>query len=437
MKFRRALLLACGLALLIAMGAIAGLGDLGRKTDVMLAWWGVAYAAYAAATIAVLRSRSSGSLAIVIGFGLLARLLLLPTAPTLSEDVYRYLWDGRLVAHGVNPFPHAPSDPALAAYRNHLTAKLNHKDVPTIYPPAAQILFAAAASVSETPAAWKLLLLLLEALLALSLLRILRARGLPEERLLLYYWNPLVLVESFGSGHVDLAAAAFLVLVLALQGEGKRVRAGAAFALATLTKLVPAVMVPYWARRRAWVLLASAALASLLLVAPFLPAGSSLATGLEIYARHWEFNGAAYRLLRHVLSDDRTIRRVLAATLALATIAVAGRARSATAAALGSLVALLLLNPTLYPWYLVPVVALLPLHPDPGLILFSGAVALSYLPLPAYRATGVWTLPSWILVVEYGALLGAWTLSLAARLRVHQREHADVQEADQVEEEER
>ena len=50
---------------------------------------------------------------VILAAGLLARVVLIPTAPTLSEDVYRYLWDGTLVAHGVNPYPHAPADPAL------------------------------------------------------------------------------------------------------------------------------------------------------------------------------------------------------------------------------------------------------------------------------------------------------------------------------------
>src|SRR5205823_7439014 len=172
--------------------------------------------------------------------------------PTLSEDLYRYLWDGRLTAHGVNPFPHAPSDPALTPYRNGILRQLNHSDVPTIYPPAAQILFAATAAVSETPVAWKLLLLALESMSILSLLRLLRHRGFAPERLLLYYWNPLVLVESFGSGHVDLAAAAFLLLSLALYEERRRARAGIAFALAFLTKLIPALLIPYFLRRRAW-----------------------------------------------------------------------------------------------------------------------------------------------------------------------------------------
>ena len=434
----RAPLLISGLVIVLGMGAIARLGDLGLQAPRLLALYGAAFAAYVVAVVWVLRQRTEiRALPIILGLGLLARLLLIPTAPTLSEDLYRYLWDGHLTAHGVNPFPHAPSDPALTPYRNGILRQLNHADVPTIYPPAAQFLFAATAAISETPVAWKLLLLALETLLTLSLLRLLRHRGLPPERLLLYYWNPLVLVESFGSGHVDLAAAAFLLLALRLHEERRRARAGIAFALAALTKLTPALLIPYFLRRRAWALLAAAAVTVALLYAPFLGAGSALMAGLRAYARHWEFNGAAYHLLRHAVVSELAIRRILAAALLVALLVIAARARSLTQAALASLVALLLLNPTLYPWYLVPIVALLPLHPDWGMIVFSGVVALSYLPLPGYRATGVWALPGWVLTTEYGALLVTWGAVLAARPRVHQGKDAHVEESKEVQHEER
>jgi len=438
MKRHRVTILLLGGILFVAMGIISSLGDLSRKTPALLILWGVAHAAYIAGAWLVLRRPGTdrARLPIILAAGLLARILLLPSAPTLSEDVYRYLWDGHLVAHGVNPFPHAPSDPALTPYRNDLLRHLNHADVPTIYPPLAQLLFASTAAVSETPFAWKLMLLALETILVLALLRLVRNRGLPQERLLLYYWNPLVMVESFGSGHVDLAAAALLLLSLWLYEERRQARAGIAFALAVLTKLFPAVLLPWMIRRRAGILLATAAITAVVLLAPFVPAGSTLWTGLTIYARHWEFNGALYTLIHHVVASEETIRRILAALFAVASILIAWRAGTAPRAAFVGLVAFVLLSPTVFPWYLVPIVALLPLYPDAGMIFFSGAVMLSYLPLPTYRATGTWSLPGWILVAEYGGWLATWIVASAMRARVRQREDAHVEESEEIQREE-
>jgi len=114
-------LLCLGLLIVASTLAISRLGDLGLRTRPLLLLWGAAQAAYMAAAWWVLRrvpgTPGPSALPIVLAAGLLARAVLLPSAPTLSEDVYRYLWDGRLVAHGVNPYPRAPSDPRSRASR--------------------------------------------------------------------------------------------------------------------------------------------------------------------------------------------------------------------------------------------------------------------------------------------------------------------------------
>jgi hypothetical protein len=373
----------------------------------------------------------------------------------LSEDLYRYLWDGRLVAHGINPYARAPDDPALAGFQDDLFHRLNHPAVPTIYPPAAQLLFAAAAALGATPLAWKTVLFLLETALLAALITLLVRRGLPPERLLLYYWNPLVIVECYGSGHLDLAAAALLLVAICLQETGRRLPAGVAFGTAIITKWIPVLLIPALIRRRAWGLLAAAALLVALSYAPFLHAGPRLWEGLRVYARHWEFNGPLYALLRRFFHTGDPPRLILAGGLALATVVIAWRARSLSGAALATWVAFLLFSPTVYPWYLVPAIALLPLHPDAGLLVFSGTVALTYAPLDTFRATGVWRLPGWIMGVEYGAWMAAWagawwlsrrrtgsappgnTGASGAPHGVHHGDQADVEEPDQVEKEER
>lgn len=333
--------------------------------------------------------------------GLFPRLLLLPSEPRLSEDLYRYLWDGRLVAEGANPFLHAPADPALARYHDALLGRLHHAEVPTIYPPMAQFLFGAASRLAAEPWAWKATLLALEALLLAGLASLLRARGLPRERLLLYFWNPLVIVESFGSGHVDLAAAAFLLLALALHERERPRLSGMALAAAALVKYMPLLLVPVLLRRRAFGTLAAAALTAAALFIPFVAAGPALWTGLATYLRHWEFNGSLYALVRPLFDTGEPPRFLLAALVAAAVAVVAWRARTLSGAALCLLAAWILASPTVYPWYLVMLIALLPLHADAGLLLFSGLVALSYAGLGASRATGVWDLPGWIPWVEY------------------------------------
>jgi hypothetical protein len=389
----------------------------------LLALWAAAHIVYAAAAWLVARPddarpRARARIWIVIGVAVAARAVFIPAQPTLSEDVYRYLWDGRLVARGVNPYLHAPADSALAPFHDQLLRQLNHFDVPTIYPPAAQLLFGAVARVEVSTLAFKLATIPLEAALWIAIVFLLRRRGLPSERLLLFAWNPLVLIETYASGHLDLWMAAFLLMALAMLEAGRALSAGAMFAMAVMTKYTPLLLLPFMIRRRLWSCVAVAGAVSLLLLVPFWSAGPSLWTGLKTYLEHWEFNGSLYKLLRALGAGDAAARRALAVALTGAVIVVSLRARNAAGAALALWTAYLIASPTVFPWYLVPVAALLPLYPSAPMIAFSGLVALSYLPLPAYHQTGRWTLPSWIPWVEYGGwaatAMAAWWIARRA-----------------------
>jgi len=418
-------LLLFGLLVLAALAPIPFLGDLRVHTFAMIALWLAAHAAYLAAWLVTRGApprdpiptpvptghERRACLWVVLGIAALARILFLPTEPTLSEDVYRYLWDGRLVTRGVNPFAAAPSDPSLAAHRDPLLERLNHPDVPTIYPPAAQLFFAAVAAVRADPRVFKAALLLAECVLVLALLALLRARGLPPERIILVAWNPLVIVESYGSGHHDLVLAALLCVSLALLERGRKLSGGLAWGLAAATKYTPLLLVPFFARRRYWGFLAVGLATGILLTVPFLGAGGALLSGLGTYLRHWEFNGPLYPVLATVTGSGLAARVILAVALVLGTAAVARHARSASGATLAVFACALAASPTVYPWYLVPMIALLPLHPSPSLLALSGLVALSYAPLPRYHALGEWTLPAWIPWIEYG---GTALVALAA-----------------------
>ena len=416
-----------GVVLLAFAAAVSRLGDLGRNAHALLALWAAAHVSYLLAARGTLRAPASegrGSLAWILGVSVAARLLLVPAAPTLSEDVYRYLWDGRLVLDGINPFVHAPSDPALHERRGDLFAHLNHADVPTIYPPAAQLFFGAVAAIRPTPSALKLAYLPLEIAAWIAMLALLRRRRLPRERILLFAWNPLVLVESYGSGHVDLMAAAFLLVLLALLEARRHAAAGVAWAVASLTKYTPLLLGPTLARQRAWAALATGAVSMALLFVPFAGAGTSLWGGLTAYAVHWEFNGPLFPLARAALGSGEAARFALAALLVIAGSVITLRAGTATGAAIGWLTAYVIASPTVFPWYLVPVAALLPLHPDAGLLAATGLLALSYLPLPEYRATGAWMLPGWIPWVEYGGWALVAAVAYVARRRADQERRA-------------
>jgi alpha-1,6-mannosyltransferase len=228
---------------------------------------------------------SRNTLLFTLGLAAVFRALIL-FAPPHSTDIYRYIWDGRVQAHGINPYRYIPADPALAQLQDDaIHPNINRKEyAPTLYPPTAQIVFWAATRISETVTAMKLVMLAFEVLGIWAILRLLAVRGLPGPLVLIYAWHPLAIWEVAGSGHVDIVAIAFLLLAMLAAERGRRYAAGVALAFATLAKFFPLVLAPAlwrrWDRRMPLAMMVTSAV----LYFPYLSAGSSLFGFLGGYA---------------------------------------------------------------------------------------------------------------------------------------------------------
>ena len=183
---------------------------------------------------------------IILGVAALMRLVFLPAPPLLSTDIYRYMWDGRVQAAGINPYRYVPADPALAPLRDaEIYPRINRADYArTIYPPMAQIMFAAVERVTGSVTGVKAAMLAFEGMAILSLLQVLRLLGLPRERILIYAWNPLPLWSFACDGHVDAVAVGFVGLALLARTRRRDGLAGALLALAMLSKFLPVVIAP-------------------------------------------------------------------------------------------------------------------------------------------------------------------------------------------------
>ena len=212
-------------------------------------------AVYLIAAWMVFRERQPpGSLAIILVFAALLRLTVLFAPPYLSTDIYRYIWDGRVQAAGINPYRFVPADPSLQSLRDgDIYSRINRRDYAhTIYPPLAQALFLGITRVSESVIWMKACMVAFEALAVWMLLRLLALLGLPAERVLIYAWHPLTVWEFAGSGHIDAAAIALLAIALWARQRNLPALTGITLAGATLVKLYPALLFPALYRRWDW-----------------------------------------------------------------------------------------------------------------------------------------------------------------------------------------
>ena len=246
------------LALTCAQDSLHISGELGIGSDDRLAAFvalGAISAAFYAAAVALVLwgALPSGAVWVVLAGAVLLRTVPLAAPSFLSSDLYRYVWDGEVQNAGINPYRFIPADPALNSLRDSVIyPSINRAGyAPTIYPPAAQAVFAAVARLSATPYAMKLAMAGFEALGILVMLRLLKRAALPPAQLLIYAWNPVFIWEYAGNGHVDAMVIGLLALAL-LAASGRRGSfAGLAIAAATLTKLLPLVLFPaLWGSRR-------------------------------------------------------------------------------------------------------------------------------------------------------------------------------------------
>ena len=344
---------------------------------------------------------------IAIAAALLFGTAFLFAPPLLSDDLYRYIWEGRLWLEGLNPYRIAPNAPALAYLRDDAWAHINNKPLVSVYPPLSQFLFIVAGWLGGKVWTLKLLALLAHVLFVVVVTRI----PTPRKASLALALNPLLLSEAAFSGHFDVVCGMALLIAAWALARHRFVQAGVAACAAVGLKVVGLLVLPLFARRpRA---LVTTGLVSAILLVPLVwsRAPADPISGAGQFATRWRGNESAFAVLNrlsHQLfgedSGDLVARGVVAAVL-LTLCAIAVHRRVPPMQATRALVwALLLLSPQVHPWYLA---WLLPLEVAAGGsagFVWSAAVLCAYAPLDLWVAEGVWDMPFSLQIFEYSVV---------------------------------
>lgn len=376
----------------------------GLVVAVILTFWVIALAA----TVWATREQRPLSRP-VLTMALLTLAVQLPgvfTPPQSSSDAWRYVWDGRVQLSGISPYRYVPLDDRLAGLRdpvlfpgltsgqpsgvttlplptdraqllnrarNDERTRINRPQVPTIYPPVAQLWFALAAAVTPWSAG-TLGIQIASALLAAAVAGVLAAwllrRGRNPRETLWWAWCPAVILEAGNGGHVDILSAAFVVgAVVALSTRAGRAAstavAGLLLGAAASVKLTPLALLPAFMPlrhngiRHSW---QAPLVASGTFVASYLPhvvAVGALVIGYLPGYLSEEGGGDRAGLLRLFVPDDLLTPAMFVVMGAVAIWAVrAARADAPQQAAVVLFGSLLLVTTPSYPWYGVPLVAL-------------------------------------------------------------------------------
>jgi len=410
----------------------------------------------------VLARRDAGNFRMVVVGAVALRLLAWSGSPGLSDDAYRYLWEGAVVLEGASPYAFAPdatSGPGAEVAselreRHHgLFERLNHKDVAAAYPPLAQAVGAVLAAFCRflgLPLETAGVALLrafcgaCDLLVLWPLFKLLERAGQPRALAVLWGWCPLPAVEFAGAGHLDSLGILLLTGALAVGGATSaspnaspadgRLRGLALTLLAAgiLSKYLPALALPWFLRgRRA---LAAAVWVAPLCAAgfaPFLWLGGSargVFSGLGEYAFRWEAASLLHRWIEPIFdawflrdeswSDPRRLARITegVAWLAVA-VAVIRRQRDPLRGVAALFGGWILLSPTLHPWYLCWMLPFIGWRAPWAWTWLVLAAPLLYWPLVDWQRVGVWAEPSWLWPIVALPFLGILLFERTAAAR--------------------
>ena len=325
--------------------------------------------------------------------------------PEPAADLRRYVWDANLVRAGLSPYAVVPADPAFAHLRTSESWPVNNADVPSPYPPGAQLFFLAATTLSASARALKLAALLCDALLALVVWRSLVVARANPGWVLAYLWSPLVSLEVARHGHVDVAGALLIAVAALAFMRGRPMGGSIALALSIAVKPIPIVLLPLLWRRVSLRHAVAGLAVPLALYVPFwgrhhLPLGSIP----EVIDR-FRFNGPIFSGVESLAGPGAATAFAIAVGLAVAAWARRRLPLASPEAWAWPMAAALLCAPLVYPWYLLWLAPFLVATETVPLAIWSVSVLGTYV---AWRLVGVpWGIPGWALLVEYGALLGA------------------------------
>lgn len=357
-----------------------------------------------------LRIRQSGhrvpTIVTILLIGLVMRGAMFASIPVLEDDSYRYLWDGAVTANGIDPYKYAPAEAApdalfgspgsgtdtpdlaalkmLAAEHADPHSRINYPFVSTIYPPFAQAAFAVAHVIDPFGLhGWRAVLLAADLVTLFLLFKLLQSYRRPTTWLTLYWWNPVVVLQGFGAGHMDILVVPFLVAALLLARSQRIWLAVLVLAGGAAIKLWPILLFPIFVRPllkqplKLILVGVSFGLAVVLLLLPQLLYVLGPEAGLNAYASDWRTHAFLFAVLEDIIlapieNGGQIARIAIAAFMIVLTGYLAlihsERIDRLPILAAAIIASLIFLSPTGYPWYFIWLAPFICFAPNLGLL---------------------------------------------------------------------
>ena len=260
---------------------------------------------------------------LILAIGL--RGLLLLSTPNLSDDYFRFVWDGNGIVNGVNPFERKPSEVVFKDNEHDIFLQhevvegksetfpggMNSKDYYSVYPPFNQLIFATSSLLAGDNMQLnvfflRFFLFLFEIGTLFLLVALLKLFDLSKEKVFIYAFNPLIIIELTQNLHFEGMTIFFVLASVYLLVKNKTIFAGLLYALAITTKLVPLLFLPLFLfkvpLKRLVLFYGIIGVSVLLFFTPFMGVNliETFGSSIRLYFKTFEFNASIYYLIREI-----------------------------------------------------------------------------------------------------------------------------------------
>ncbi|RJP71828.1 MAG: hypothetical protein C4539_04480 [Ignavibacteriales bacterium] len=344
---------------------------------------------------------------LIIASGILFRLTMLPANPIASDDIYRYIWDGKVMSNGINPFRYAPADKELNFLHSEmLPSKVNHPEMKTIYPPYSQFIFFLSYKLfGESFLGIKIFLLLSELLTMFLLIALINILKLPSQNIVLYAICPLPIMQFMIDGHIDGTGFPILLLTILLFLNKRKISSSLMMGLSITTKFISGMILPFiWKEEKGKWKIYTVVLPILSILVLYIPFYSGNVFPLESlfqFSSNWIANSSVFSIIFFIVKDNQDARLIALLLFLLSGLILFISKKTFQDKLYLIFFLFLLFSPTVHPWYLTWLALFLPLSFRWSGLIFIVLVNLINILLIDYITQNIWYTFHWLMIIEY------------------------------------
>jgi len=339
--------------------------------------------------------------------GVVLRIGVLFIQPTGSEDYTRYVWDGKVLANGINPYQYAPADEELLNIHSaNLPELVKFPDIKTVYPPLSLILFYLGYLIGgESFWGIKILLLLFELITFSGLFLLLKELKLPQKNILIYALAPLPVFQFFIDAHVDGFGLGLFVFSILFYSQKKKILSLIFIGLSICIKPLALILLPiiFMIEKGAKAKVKTVIIPLIICLIIYLPFvfSANVFEALLNFTVNWTFNGFAFEIMNSFLADNQKARLICGILFLLVYILIIFSRKNFLIKIYLSVFLLFIFSPIVHPWYVTWLAVLLPFIPRWSGILYTTLISLTVFTILNYQLYGEWKSYPLVLILEY------------------------------------